>query len=36
MTDLEKQELHHEPEPGYRAAFYIVTAVAVIYLLLCF
>jgi len=25
-------ELKHEPEPGYRTAFYIVLAIAVVYL----
>ncbi len=28
----EKMELTHEPVPGYRPAFYITIAVAVIYL----
>ena len=29
---LEIMELKHEPEPGYRTAFYIVLTIAVIYL----
>ena len=28
----EIMELKHEPEPGYRTAFYIVLTIAVIYL----
>lgn len=28
----EIMELKHEPEPGYRTAFYIVLAIAVVYL----
>lgn len=28
----ELMELKHEPEPGYRTAFYIVLAVAVLYI----
>lgn len=30
--EKEIRELKHEPEPGYRAAFYIVFAAAVLYL----
>jgi hypothetical protein len=31
-TQEEKMELAHEPVPGYRTAFYIVVAVAILYL----
>jgi len=29
-----RTELRHEPEPGYRAIFYIVFSIAVLYLLI--
>jgi len=32
----EKMELSHEPQPGYRTAFFIVFAVSVAYLALIF
>jgi hypothetical protein len=32
----EKMELSHEPQPGYRPAFFIVFAVSVAYLALIF
>jgi len=34
--EKEKMELTHEPVKGYPAAFYVVTAIAVIYLALVF
>jgi hypothetical protein len=30
----ERTELSHEPEPGYRAIFYAVFSIAVLYLLI--
>jgi hypothetical protein len=30
--DEEKMELAHEPEPGFRSAFYIAIVIAVVYL----
>lgn len=32
----QKDELHHEPKPGYRPAFFIILIVAVIYLAFVF
>ena len=32
----EKMELSHEPQPGYRTAFYIIFAISAVYLALIF
>jgi len=32
----EKMELSHEPQPGYRTAFFIILAISVTYLALIF
>ena len=34
--EKEIRELKHEPEPGYRAAFYIIFTVAILYLAFIF
>jgi len=36
MSLEEKQELRHEPVPGYKAGFYIVLGIAVGYLAVIF
>ena len=38
MTEHDKEimELAHEPVPGYRAAFYIIFAISLIYLAVIF
>jgi hypothetical protein len=36
MQDKELKELKHDPSPGYRAAFYIIFGLSLLYLLIIF
>ncbi len=36
MQDKEMQQLQHDPVPGYRAAFYVVCGLSLLYLIIIF